>query len=195
MTLSISPRGCEEVWKLWIHIVFRCIDGPSGNVEQGKNRKHDTRDLGALILTQVLSCFIYRSTVGYTRDSVEKWQLALEPNLVFPCLWHHKSSLETKRMNMGCLLKLLPGWVCSVFCARNHVGRWFARKTSSPTAGSNVHDRSNRQVKTLHKSEFYADAKSELSNFQSFGIIWVCHGLSKNDVYHWIYHILFQSCV
>lgn len=38
-------QGCEEVWKLWIHIVFRCIDGPSGNVEQGKNRKHDTRDL------------------------------------------------------------------------------------------------------------------------------------------------------
>ena len=39
------PRGCEEVWKLWIHIVFRCIDGPSGNVQQGENRKHDTRDL------------------------------------------------------------------------------------------------------------------------------------------------------
>ena len=63
MTLSISPSGCEEVWKLWIHIVFRCIDGPSGDVQQGKNRKHDTRDL----------------------DNVETWQLA-EPNLVSPCL-------------------------------------------------------------------------------------------------------------
>ena len=80
-----------------------------------------------------------------------------------------------------------PMGMLSFLCTKHHETIWV----------DDLHEKHRlpQLVATLHKSEFYADAKSELSNFQSFGIIWVCHGLSKNDVYHGLSHIFPKLCL